>query len=206
MNNLLYNLSQKYIKNKSKIHIIIQIICVYHKLRSGAVEYAIKDTKFIEKNILPLLDELKIFYIYKKDYKVYTENEIKKLKEIHPGLTITSEETQTDLFISNKKIPKNFNNSPKNLGKFLGYICASNNFADNDIIKEGRLTYYIIEEKTNSMLLADVCNFKNKKTLMKGINHYVKIIKRYKDILEKYNLKLKFQIWDEKTKIKTDIN
>ncbi len=87
----------------------------------------------------------------------------------------------------------------------MGYKCASNDYADDDTIKKGRLLYRVYEVNYKIHLYTDICHYGYRKSLMNALKYYVDMIKKSKDILAAYNLKLKLEIYDEKTKVRTSI-
>ncbi len=105
------NLLTRYSKHKEILLTIMQIILVYNHLRSGASIESIKNKRIVEKEIIPLLDNLKIRYIYRQEK--YTRQELKRFEKI-PGINLEKlQNNKPNLYISSKSIPKGFLNSPK---------------------------------------------------------------------------------------------
>jgi hypothetical protein len=175
------DLLSKYSENKEILHAVIQIMLIFYKIRPAVSIDSIKNTTITQ--LIPLVQSLKFFYIHRKDVR----------------------NKYSHLYVSSKPIPKNFLKSSKNFGKFLGYQCASNNISDKDIIKKGRIIYSIHEINNKIHLIADVCNYEDKKLFVKTLKHYVEFVEKSKDVLHVYNLKLKLEVVDEKTKAKTTI-
>lgn len=196
----LKKLVSKYKKNKKILLICLQILLVYHRIRPGASIDGITNKNIVIDDILPLLKQLNLHYVYntRNNHDLYSEKTKNEMIALGVNKSYFNKSISS-LYISKKSIPKSFDESFEKFGKFLGYQCASNDFEDPDIIKEGRIVFTIQEVETKLMILADVCNNRSKKDFVEILKHYRLFLEKGNENLKNYGFKLSLTIKSEKT-------
>ena len=194
INKTLQSLYSKYSSHMTLKDLLVQIVLVYHKIRPGAIISKHMPITIIEKEIIPLLKELKLEYEYSKFmWPIFTEEELKNI------LNPKAPKQYSSFVLSNKKIPDSYDDSDKQLGEFLGYRCASNEFRDQNIRKKGVMSFKLMQDKNPKLhVLVEICH--KEKMYNDVLGYYNNLIDSSKDLLSNYNIKLKLIVTEQKDK------
>jgi hypothetical protein len=182
--------------------IIINIILIYHKVRPGCAIEGItvnshKTINIINTSLLDVLKTLKLKYKTRYNQFERSETQINELKQkFGSNIKLFTPKPTFSIFISSKTLPKT-SYTDKQWGRFLGYICSSNDFREQKYINEGRYSFSVIEKSSKQEILTEVC-MKNQ-DLVKTIKYYQDFIQKGNKVLLKFNIQLKVKIQNELT-------